>query len=85
MNELANVDTIELKRELAERGKVHMTPVNKHQRPTYNLLNPDSINRKFIDEEAIRLLDEGGDENGRFWARPGAIYFPRVIFANNDY
>jgi hypothetical protein len=85
MNELQNIDFTELKRKLAKRGKVTVTPKNKRQRPTYNLLNPDSINRKFIDQEAIRLLDDGGDENDRFQSRPGAIYLQRAIFTDDNF
>ncbi|KAI6229683.1 hypothetical protein M3Y99_01143400 [Aphelenchoides fujianensis] len=71
MDELQQVDNRELKRRLKEQGKQTVTPDNKG-RVTYDLMNPASINRKFIDDQAEYFLEEGLEPGtSEFLQRPG--------------
>ncbi|KAI6192115.1 hypothetical protein M3Y97_00301500 [Aphelenchoides bicaudatus] len=81
VNEMRKIDYEKLKRELIKRGKVKRTPKSRKQRPVYNLMDPDSVNRKFVDDEAAYLL-ENGETDQEFQRRPGAVYFRRLIFDN---
>lgn len=81
MKELQSADNQDLRRELAERGKIKVTPENKAQRPTYDLQNPESVVRRFVDDEAARLLDQGEDRD--FHSKPGFNYLARTLFGND--
>jgi len=77
MIELQNVNTDELKQELRKRGQVKVTPENSG-RPLYNLQDSESVITRFIDDEAIRLLEMENEEEPK--QRPGVARMTRSLF-----
>ncbi|KAI6173191.1 hypothetical protein M3Y98_01055700 [Aphelenchoides besseyi] len=74
MEEIRNFDSRELKRQLKELGKNMVTPL-VNGRVTYDLLNPKSINRKYIDDAAEMNLEEGIEPGeSELLKRPGIQY-----------
>ncbi|KAI6205050.1 hypothetical protein M3Y94_00748300 [Aphelenchoides besseyi] len=74
MEEIRNFDNRELKRQLKELGKNMVTPL-VNGRVTYDLLNPTSINRKYIDDTAEMNLEEGIEPGeSELLKRPGIQY-----------